>query len=91
MLLKTIRLLPTKYSVNRLEFGILDFVTKPFTEARLSKVFSRLLDNQQRSHYGCRYLSVKSTLAFNLWKLKTSPISKQKSTTLWFAVQAKHL
>jgi len=46
-------------AIRAFEYGVLDFVAKPFTIERLSKAFDRLLQNSQRSHYGCRYLSVR--------------------------------
>jgi two-component system response regulator LytT len=41
------------------EFGVLDFIAKPFDRERLAKAFNRLLENSQKSYYGCRFLSVK--------------------------------
>jgi two-component system response regulator LytT len=41
------------------EYGVIDFVAKPFTSERLEKAFVRFLDSSQRSYYGCRYLSIK--------------------------------
>jgi two-component system response regulator LytT len=43
------------------EYGVIDFVAKPFTSERLKKAFDRFLDSSQRSYYGCRYLSIKKS------------------------------
>jgi len=41
------------------EYGVLDFIAKPFDRDRLEAAFNRLLASSQKSFYGCRYLSVK--------------------------------
>jgi two-component system response regulator LytT len=41
------------------EYGVLDFIAKPFDRERLEKAFNRLLASSQKNYYGCRYLSVK--------------------------------
>mgnify|MGYP000453313754 CR=1 FL=1 len=46
-------------AIDAFEYGVLDFVAKPFTEQRLEAAFNRLLESRQRSDFGCRYLSVK--------------------------------
>jgi DNA-binding LytR/AlgR family response regulator len=46
-------------AIDAFEYGVLDFVAKPFTEQRLSAAFQRVLESQLRSDYGCRFLSVK--------------------------------
>jgi two-component system response regulator LytT len=43
------------------EYGVIDFVAKPFTSERLEKAFDRFLDSSQRTYYGCRYLSIKKS------------------------------
>lgn len=48
------------------EYGVLDFIAKPLEEGRLAKALTRLTDNSLRSHYGCRYLSVKKLSAIEL-------------------------
>ena len=48
------------------EYGVLDFIAKPFDLERLKKAFNRLLENSQRNHSGCRYLSVKKLGAIEL-------------------------
>jgi len=53
-------------AIEAFEYGVLDFVAKPFTEERLEKAFARLLENSQRSYYGCRYLSIKKLGAIEL-------------------------
>jgi two-component system response regulator LytT len=46
-------------AIEAFEYGVLDFIAKPFTKARLQQAISRLSDTQQRQDYGLRYLSVK--------------------------------
>jgi len=46
-------------AIDAFQYGVLDFVAKPFTIERLSKAFDRILDKSQRNYYGCRYLSIK--------------------------------
>jgi len=46
-------------AIEAFEYGVLDFVAKPFTEERLTKAFERFTESSQRSYYGCRYLSIK--------------------------------
>lgn len=53
-------------AIEAFEFGVLDFVAKPYTKERLSKAFNRFLQSSQRSYYGCRYLSVKKLGAIEL-------------------------
>jgi two-component system response regulator LytT len=46
-------------AIEAFQYGVLDFVAKPYTLERLSKAFDRMLDKSQRNYYGCRYLSIK--------------------------------
>jgi len=46
-------------AIEAFQYGVLDFIAKPFTSERLSKSFDRILDKSQRNYYGCRYLSIK--------------------------------
>lgn len=46
-------------AIEAFEYGVLDFIAKPFTKARLQQAISRLSDTHQRQDYGVRYLSVK--------------------------------
>lgn len=41
------------------EYGVLDFIEKPFDKKRLEKAFNRLLASSQKNYFGCRYLSIK--------------------------------
>lgn len=52
------------------EYGVLDFIAKPFERKRLEKAFSRLLGGSQNSYYGCRYLSVKKQGIIELIAIK---------------------
>ncbi|MBQ4837150.1 MULTISPECIES: LytR/AlgR family response regulator transcription factor [Pseudoalteromonas] len=53
-------------AIEAFEFGVLDFIAKPLEEHRLAKALAKLTDNTLRSHYGCRYLSVKKRAAIEL-------------------------
>jgi len=53
-------------AIEAFHYGVLDFVAKPYTLERLSKAFDRMLDKEQRSYYGCRYLSIKKLGAIEL-------------------------
>lgn len=57
-------------AIEAFEFGVLDFVAKPYTTERLAKAFDRFLQSSQRSYYGCRYLSIKK-----LGKIELIPVS----------------
>lgn len=46
-------------AIEAFEYGVLDFIAKPFTKARIQKALDKIQNNQLRTHYGCRYLSVK--------------------------------
>jgi two-component system response regulator LytT len=46
-------------AIEAFEYGVLDFIAKPFTKARLQQAINRLSDTHQRQDYGVRYLSVK--------------------------------
>jgi two-component system response regulator LytT len=50
----------TDEAVKAFEYGVLDFVAKPFTLERLQKAVNRILDTNLRQDYGVRYLSVKN-------------------------------
>lgn len=56
-------------AVEAFEYGVLDFVAKPYTSERLSKAFDRFLESTQRSYYGCRYLSIKKLGAIELLEI----------------------
>ncbi len=53
-------------AVEAFEYGVLDFIPKPFTQERLNKALDKMQDNQLRSHYGCRFLSIKKLGAIEL-------------------------
>jgi len=46
-------------AIEAFEYGVLDFIAKPFTKTRLEQAINRLSDTHQRQDYGVRYLSVK--------------------------------
>ncbi len=49
----------TQKAIEAYEFGVLDFVPKPFDLARLTKAFDRFFDVDYRSLYPTRYLACK--------------------------------
>jgi len=53
-------------AIEAFEYGVLDFVAKPYTRERLAKALERLLESAKRSYYGCRYLSIKKVGAIEL-------------------------
>jgi len=53
-------------AIEAFQYGVLDFVAKPYTLERLAKAFDRILDTSQRNYYGCRYLSIKRLGAIEL-------------------------
>ena len=53
-------------AIEAFDYGVLDFIEKPLEEHRLAKALARVTDNALRSHYGCRYLSVKKTSMIEL-------------------------
>lgn len=48
----------TEQALRAFEYGVLDFVPKPFRRDRLSRAFDRLLDGQSRADYGARFLAL---------------------------------
>ena len=46
-------------AIKAFEYGVLDFVAKPFTRDRLQQAINRVLDTSLRQDYGIRYLGVK--------------------------------
>lgn len=46
-------------AIEAFEYGVLDFIAKPCSKERLETALVKIVDNTQRSHYGCRFLSVK--------------------------------
>jgi two-component system, LytTR family, response regulator LytT len=58
-------------AVTAFEYGVLDFVPKPFDRARLKKAFDRLTVAQTAPSSGIKYLSVK-----NLGEVRLIPLEK---------------
>lgn len=48
------------------EYGVLDFVAKPFAKQRLQKALQRVTEKVTTASYGCRYLSIKKTSGIEL-------------------------
>ncbi|GAB5379288.1 MAG: LytTR family DNA-binding domain-containing protein [Aliiglaciecola sp.] len=55
-------------AIEAFEFGVLDFVAKPFTQQRLCAALSRF--NEQRAHHATKYISIK-----RLGKLELKPLN----------------
>ena len=59
----------TDRAVEAFEYGILDFVPKPFDEARLRKAFDRYLEQSEERNLHTKYLSVRSGYEIRLLKI----------------------
>lgn len=46
-------------AIEAFEYGVLDFIAKPFSKERLIQAFERLLQNRRSEYQSCKYLSVK--------------------------------
>ena len=46
-------------AIKAFEYGVLDFVAKPFNLERLQQAIDRFFHQRQHSQYACRYLSIK--------------------------------
>lgn len=46
-------------AIQAFEYGVIDFVAKPFDKPRLQKALARITDLEQRQNYGLRYLGLK--------------------------------
>lgn len=57
-------------AIEAFEYGVLDFIAKPFTKNRLQQALSRLSDTYQRQDYGIRYLSVKQASVTQLIEIR---------------------
>lgn len=58
-------------AIKAFEFGVLDFVAKPFTQARLAKAIERMQNLQLRSDYSARLLSIKKAGAIELLEVES--------------------
>lgn len=56
----------TDQALQAFDYGVLDFVAKPFSQARLEKALTRVQDVQWRSDTPMNYLAVKSAGALQL-------------------------
>jgi two-component system response regulator LytT len=46
-------------AITAFEYGVLDFIAKPFTRERLEQGIARLLDTNLRQAYGAKFLSIR--------------------------------
>jgi len=51
----------TDYALQAFEFGVLDFVPKPFTRERLAQALARMTGPNQRGELSTKYLAIKKT------------------------------
>ena len=59
----------TERALEAFEYGVLDFVPKPFSSDRLSKAFARLGGGEHSESSGIKYLAVKDTARIKLVNL----------------------
>ncbi|MFT5759550.1 MAG: two-component system response regulator LytT [Alteromonadaceae bacterium] len=53
-------------AIEAFEYGVLDFVAKPFTTERLARAFDRFVHQDKRINNSCKYLSIKRMGAIEL-------------------------
>ena len=46
-------------AIEAFEYGVIDFLSKPFTRKRLNQAFERIIEVKKESHYLTKYLSVR--------------------------------
>jgi two-component system, LytTR family, response regulator LytT len=57
-------------AIEAFEYGVLDFIAKPFTRERLIQAFERLLHNRKNEYRSAKYLSVKKAGEIQLISLE---------------------
>jgi two-component system response regulator LytT len=57
-------------AIEAFEYGVLDFIAKPFSKDRLIQAFERLLQNRRSEYQSCKYLSVKKAGEIQLISLE---------------------
>ena len=57
-------------AIEAFEYGVLDFIAKPFSEARLEKALSRLKNAEHSSSSAAQYLSVRKSAGIELVKVQ---------------------
>ncbi|UCX05740.1 LytR/AlgR family response regulator transcription factor [Shewanella glacialimarina] len=57
-------------AIEAFEYGVLDFIAKPFSKERLIQAFERLLQNRRSEYQSCKYLSVKKAGEIQLISLE---------------------
>lgn len=68
----------TDKALEAFEYGVLDFIGKPFTIERLQKAFGRMDKAEETASYPAKYLSVKQTR--NLYVININEISYIKGS-----------
>ena len=59
-----------EHAISAFEYGVLDFVPKPFNRERLNQGFERVISKEKSIGSGVRFLAVKKRGAINLVKVK---------------------
>lgn len=63
-------------AIEAFEYGVLDFIGKPFTRKRLQQAFQRVMDAEKSRDYLTKYLSIRNTGSLkivaveNIWYIK---------------------
>ena len=57
-------------AIKAFEYGVVDFVAKPFNQERINQAVTKVLDAKARSDYGARHLAVKKAGALALVEVK---------------------
>lgn len=56
----------TEKAVQAFEYGVLDFIPKPFNKQRLQKAFTRFVNAEQRAVYPTKYLAIRKNKKLQL-------------------------
>ncbi|MCW8878130.1 MAG: LytTR family DNA-binding domain-containing protein [Kangiellaceae bacterium] len=57
-------------AIKAFEYGVVDFVAKPFNQERINQAVTKVLDAKARSDYGARHLAVRKTAGIALVEVK---------------------
>jgi two-component system response regulator LytT len=70
-------------AIEAFEYGVLDFIAKPFTKDRLVQALERLLQNRKGEYRSCKYLSVKKAGEIQLIALQDIDYIKADGHYTW--------